>query len=320
MTPRQPSVDFDWSAKNVLVTGATGMLGVSTIALLRERKATISATSRSGVSMPDATKTMACDVTSASSIARLIEQTRADVVLHLAAQSQDTDAEPRSTFEVNVNGTLNVLEAVRSSGVPAVIIVASTYAVTSHWPALAGSESEPRAIRPYAASKMCAEVIARCYRDSFGLRLGIVRLTNLFGPGDVNLRRLVPGTICAVLRGEAPVIRSDPDTLLNFLYVDEGAAALLRFAEQVAGNPSHAVTVSVRNAESLALREMVGSILAQMDRLDLLPKMPAPASAAKDRAEDSAESGENTWSLRPALALREGLQRTIDWYRHHHGH
>jgi CDP-glucose 4,6-dehydratase len=308
---------FEWNAKRVLVTGATGMLGAATIALLRERNATICALSRSGGAMPGADEAIACDVTSASDMARHLGRAEADVVLHLAAHSQDTDEEPLSTFEVNVNGTLNVLEAVRSSGSSAAVIVASTFAVSSHWPFVDFAAGQ-RASRPYGASKVCAEVIARCYRDSFGLRLGVVRLSNLFGPRDVNLRRLVPGTICAALRGEPPVIRSDPDTLLNFLYVDEAAAAMLRFAGQVAGDASSEFAASVRNLEVLALRDMVGAILAEMNRPDLLPEMPVAESTQKERSQIPSAVPEDEWSLRPEIGLREGLRRTIDWYRHHY--
>jgi CDP-glucose 4,6-dehydratase len=250
-------------------------------------------------------------------MARCVGHAEADVILHLAAHSQDTDAEPLSTFEVNINGTLNVLEAVRSSGSSAAVVVASTFAVSSHWP-FVDFAPEQRASRPYGASKVCAEVIARCYRDAFALRLGVVRLSNLFGPRDANLRRLVPGTICAALRGEPPLIRSDPDTLLNFLYVDEAAAAMLRFAGRVAGDASNEFAASVRNAELLTLRDMVGAILAEMDRLDLLPEMPVVEATRKHRPQRPSAAAEDEWTLRTEIRLREGLRRTIDWYRHHY--
>ena len=90
---------------------------------------------------------------------------------------------------------------------------------------------------PYDVSKSCADLIAHAYAKSYGLPVAITRCGNFYGGGDLNWNRIVPGTIRSVLRGQRPVIRSDGNYVRDYFYVEDGAAAYMLLAEQLAARP-----------------------------------------------------------------------------------
>jgi CDP-glucose 4,6-dehydratase len=157
-----------------------------------------------------------------------------ETVFHLAATATvaSATASPLSAFEVNVRGTWNLLEACRTAEAPpGRVVVASTdkaYGVHEELPYREDHALRPR--YPYDASKACADVIARSYAHTFGLPVAVTRLGNVFGGGDVNFSRLVPGTVRALLAGERPVIRSDGLTERDWLYAADAATAYLAVA------------------------------------------------------------------------------------------
>jgi len=305
----------EWKDKSVLVTGATGMLGQSVVQLLRNATANVTALVRSASSCPQSCKALVCDITDSDALSGQLQSSSFDFVLHLAAQSQVGGEEATATFQSNISGTLHLLEAVRTSNPNATLILASTDGASGCWGGFKRPLAEIIDIGPYAASKMCAEILAHCYASSFGLSVGIARLTNLYGPYDRNLRRLVPGTICSVLQGQEPSFRSSPATPINFLYVDDAAEAILFLAEQVAGGRTTLRTVTVRSQKLMTLGEMVDAILTCMGRSDLRPKSVQEDDAmGGSPASTPIEVGED-WGWRPHVSLEEGLKKTISWYQ-----
>src|SRR3989442_12968069 len=87
---------------------------------------------------------------------------------------------------------------------------------------------------PYDVSKSAADLIAQSYWHTFGLRVAVTRCGNLFGGGDLNWNRIVPGTIRSALAGERPVIRSDGRLIRDYLYVEDAVDAYLLVAEALA--------------------------------------------------------------------------------------
>ncbi len=94
-----------------------------------------------------------------------------------------------------------------------------------------------KAHHPYDVSKSCADQIAQAYAATYGLPVAITRCGNFYGGGDLHWNRIVPGTISSVLRGQRPVIRSDGNYVRDYLYVEDGAAAHILLAEQLATRP-----------------------------------------------------------------------------------
>ena len=135
------------------------------------------------------------------------------------------------------------------------------------------------AVYPHDVSKACAEMIARSYAGTYGLNVAITRLPNIFGGGDLNWNRIVPGVIRAVLRGERPVIHSDGQFIRDYLYVEDAAAAHLLLAEKLAEDPAlRGQAFNISNETHLTVLELVQRILKGMDS----PLQPVVQNQAKN--------------------------------------
>ncbi len=168
---------------------------------------------------------------------RTITEYQVDTVFHLAAQTivGIANREPVSTFESNIQGTWSLLEACRrSSSVRQIVAASSDKAYGTH-DRLPYKEDAPLQGRhPYDVSKSCADLLIRSYADTYHLPACITRCGNLYGGGDLNWNRLIPGTIRSVSKGERPLIRSDGSYIRDYLYVEDGVLAYLTLAENLA--------------------------------------------------------------------------------------
>ncbi len=177
---------------------------------------------------------VAADLLDPGSLRAAIEEHGVQAVFHLAATAivGSATTSPLSTYEVNVRGTWNLLEACRvAERPPARIVVASTdkaYGVHENLPYREDHALQPH--YPYDASKACADIIARSYAHTFGLPVAVTRFGNVFGGGDFNFSRLIPGTVEALLAGERPVIRSNGLMERDFLYAEDAVTAYLAVA------------------------------------------------------------------------------------------
>ena len=233
-----------WLDRPVLVTGATGLLGSWLSRELLARGARVIVIVRD--ELPDAQLVTSgdlarCvrvrgDVEDGRLLERVLVEHEVDAVFHLAAQTivEHAVRDPLGTFRANVAGTWELLDACRRCGRPARILVASSDKAYGTQPVLPYTEDQPLEGRhPYDVSKSCADLIATAYATTYDLPLAVTRCGNLFGGGDLNFSRLVPGTIRHALRGERPVLRSDGSPLRDYLHVDDAVDAYLAIAERV---------------------------------------------------------------------------------------
>jgi CDP-glucose 4,6-dehydratase len=178
------------------------------------------------------------------------------------------------------------------------------------------SEDTPLAGRhPYDVSKSCTDLIAQMYGKTYGLPVAITRCGNFYGGGDLNWNRIVPGTIRSVLRGERPVIRSDGESVRDYFYVEDGAAAYMLLAERVAADAGlRGAGFNFSNEIQLTVSDLVGKILQRM-KFSLQPDIRNEASNEIRHQYLSAERARKLLNWSPLFTLEEGLDRTIDWYR-----
>src|SRR5262249_28359765 len=177
------------------------------------------------------------DVTDYLCVERALAEYEVECVFHLAAQTivGIANRSPLSTFDTNVRGTWNVLEASRRQPAVRRVEAASRDKAYGDQDRLPYDETSPLQGRhPYDVSKSAADLIAQSYWASFGLRVAITRCGNLFGGGDLNWNRLVPGTIRSVLRERAPVIRSSGRLIRDYIYVEDAVDAYLAVADSLA--------------------------------------------------------------------------------------
>ena len=257
------------------------------------------------------------DLLDAGSVATAVD--RCDSVFHLAAQTIVGVAgrDPAATLDVNVRGAWNVFEACRLAAVERVVFASSDKAYGSA-PELPYREDFPlRAAYPYDASKAAADVIARSYANAYELPIAVTRFANVYGGGDLNFTRLVPETAIAVADGRAPVIRSDGSPRRDFLHVDDAVSAYFAIADALDAGTAAGEAFNAGGDVPHTVREVV-DLTAEVGGGEVEPEYGPglPPGEILDQYLDSTKLRETTgWA--PAVDLRTGLGRTVDWYREH---
>lgn len=315
-----------WLDRPTFVTGGTGLVGAWLVRRLLEGGADVVCLVRDWVpqselvrsSQIERVKVVRGDVRDRDLLERVIGEYEIDTVIHLAAQTIVTIANrnPISTFETNIGGTWGLLEACRRSPQVKQIVLASSDKAYGDQDRLPYDESTPlQGQHPYDVSKSAADLIAHAYAVSYDLPVAITRCGNFYGGGDLNWNRIVPGTIRSILRGQRPVIRSDGNFVRDYFYVEDGAAAYMLLAEQLAAHPElrgEAFNFSYGN--QVTVLDLTRRILALMDS-DLTPEVRNEAVNEIRRQFLNADKARISLGWSPLFTLEDGLRKTIPWYR-----
>jgi CDP-glucose 4,6-dehydratase len=317
-----------WQDKTAFVTGATGLMGGWLVkALMRERASIValvrdqspeSMIVREG--MLDRIAVVSGELESLPTLQRAMAEYQPHTVFHLAAQPlvQVATLDPVGTLRANVMGTWNVLEACRLTGKSNVVVASSdkAYGASEDLPY---RETHPLQGRyPYDVSKSCTDLIAQMYCATYQLPTAIARCGNLFGGGDLNFSRTIPGVIKATLAGEPFVIRSDGRFIRDFLYVKDAAECYLRLGEKLAEDASiggEAFNFSL--GERLTVLDIVQMVLEIMDRADLKPVIENKASSEIREQYLDAGKARARLGWKPAYGMEAALMETVAWYREH---
>ncbi len=315
-----------WHDKQVLVTGCTGLLGSWLTIALVDRGANVvglvydenprSELARSGYL--GRITVLRGSVTDFGLMERLLNDFEIEIVFHLAGQALVTVAirNPLSTFETNIRGAWNVLEAVRrSKKVERVILTSSDKAYGDH-EVLPYTESAPLEGRhPYDVSKSCGDLIGLAYAHTYNLPLAVTRCGNIYGGGDLHWERIVPGTVRSALRGERPVIRSDGSPKRDYIYVKDIVSAYLLIAEKLDDASLRGEPFNIGHNSPLTVLEMVREILDVVGRTDIEPLILNEAKhEIQNQYLDSSKARE-VLGWESAYSLKDGLRETVEWYR-----
>ena len=198
------------------------------------------------------------------------------------------------------------------------VVVASSDKAYGEHDKLPYTEESPLQGRfPYDVSKSCADLLALCYFHSYGTPIAITRCGNLFGGGDLNFNRLIPGTIRSLLRGEAPVVRSDGTYVRDYFYVRDAVEAYLLLAERLAADDVLGQAFNFGTETPMSVMQMVDAIVKTIGTPHLTPVVLNQASREIPRQYLDASKARRLLQWRPMHTLEQGLLETISWYRQH---
>ena len=327
--------DF-WRGRRVLLTGHTGFKGGWLALWLRELGAHVYGLALApeipngffdACGLEQVIHSSIGDVRDASIVRRALETSEAEVVFHLAAQPlvRRSYRNPAETFEINVMGAVNVLEAIR--GYPA---VRSAVIVTSD--KCYENQSSPRSYReddrlggsdPYSASKACVELVTHSYARSFfdhadrTVAVATVRAGNVIGGGDLSLDRIVPDAVRALSRNETLIVRN-PGAVRPWQHVLEPLSGYLLLAERlyIDGRQwSGAWNFGPAEGEGVSVAELVEMLIQEWGEGSWR------AEPSSDGLHESlflgldSQRAHTRLSWQPRLKLREAVRLTIEWYR-----
>lgn len=322
-----------WSGRQVLVTGHSGFKGAWLALWLARLGADVEGLALEPPTSPSLYELLGradepVELRDRAAVYERVRATEPEVVFHLAARSlvRPAFADPIGTYEVNVVGTSNLLEAVRDQpSVRAVIVVTSdkVYAATADGrphtedSPLGGSE-------PYSSSKAGAELVAAAYRRSYyepaGVGLATARAGNVIGGGDWAVDRVVPDVLRAIERSE-PVALRHPEAIRPWQHVLDPLHGYLLLAERLLDSPREApaaLNFGPDPGESCSVAELVDRLTDGFGgrpgwrRDEDAQEVPETAELRLDASRARAELG---WS--PVLGLEEAVRWTVDWHREH---
>ena len=314
-----------WKDKNVLITGINGFVASSLAKRLVDEGATVvgmlkdisSFSNLDELGIADKVNITFGDISDYQTVRTAVNKNEVDVCFHLAAMStvRICSRDPMVAFRTNVQGTWNVLEACRTSKTVRSIVVASTdkcYGVPERLPYKEGDVLN--GLATYDATKACTDIVARSFAYNYNMPISVTRCCNIYGPGDLNLSRIIPNTIRRVIGGKAAMLWSDSAAMVReFVYIDDVVDAYVKLAEHIDITKGKAYNVGT--LEYLKVEDFVKKLFECMGR--------EPDIEIKERDAEFKEIPEqyldstriqNDVGWEPKYALDTGLKKTVDWY------
>ena len=316
---------MDWKDINILVTGADGFIGSWITKKLIEEGANVSTIVRDIKSqsnldilkLRNSINIIHGDLIDINVCHRVMNEYEIDVCFHIAAQAiiGTANTSPLSTFESNIKGTWNILEASRLSKFIKRVVVASSdkaYGVQKNLPYT--EESPLLALYPYDASKACADIISRSYYKSYGVPVAVTRNANTYGGADLNFSRLIPYTIRSLLKNKQPIIRSDGTLERDYLYIKDAVNAYLTLASNLHRKEVQGGAFNFGNGKPISVIELYNEITTLMGK-NVKPKILGEAKNEIGKQYLSVEKVKKILKWEPKYSFDQGLRETIDWYK-----
>jgi CDP-glucose 4,6-dehydratase len=315
---------FNWKGKNIFVTGGNGFLGSWLVNDLVKKGANVTCIIRDNIAnsnlellgLSRKINIVSGTIEDYRTVERAMNEFEAEACFHLAAQAivGIANKSPISTFETNIKGTWNVLEACRQLQIKRAVVASSDKAYGEHKQLPYKEEFCLNGLTPYEASKSCTDILARTYARTYGLPIGVTRCGNIYGGGDPNMSRLIPGTIKSVLENERPIIRSDGTPVRDYVYVLDAVNAYLTLAEQLDRKEVAGEAFNFGTQQPVSVLELVKKIIVIAGK-KLEPQI-------LNQAKNEIQEQYLDWTLAkkvlgwtPRYGLDKGLAETIEWYR-----
>ncbi|HSL91189.1 MAG TPA: NAD-dependent epimerase/dehydratase family protein [Candidatus Limnocylindrales bacterium] len=301
----------------ILVTGGAGFIGshVADAYVARGHEVMVVDNLSSGKKeyVPPEARFVLCDVTSDTAV-EAVRTFRPEIVNHHAAQInvRASVSDPLFDAQVNILGSLRLLEAARQNGVRKFLFASSGGAGYGEQDRFPAEESHPiRPVSPYGAAKMSVELYLHYYRAQYGLDYTALRYSNVYGPrqdphGEAGVVAIFAERL---LRGQAAIVNGDGEQTRDYVYVGDVVRANLAALERGEGLSVNIGTGVETNVNTVfrALRDLAGS------RQEEIHGPAMPGEQRRSCLENRMASYELGWY--PETSLEEGLARTLDFFR-----
>lgn len=238
-----------------------------------------------------------------------------DICFHLAAQPIVglASASPLGTLETNIRGTYNILEAARLGGTKVIVASSDKSYGAQKLPYV--EDSPLLASYPYDVSKACCDMLSFSYFKTYGLPVTIMRFCNIFGGGDMNFSRIIPGTIRSIVHNKNPVIRSDGSPIRQYAYIKDIIDGYKLLASKMKNKSILGHAFNFGSYRPISVLELIKLIIKLSGNKRLRPITLSSAKHEIDKQYASSNKARKLLGWKPRYTFQEGLKETINWYK-----
>lgn len=311
--------------KTVLVTGANGLLGAHVVKILVDLGAKVHALTldinRDSFYVRDLDhsrfREYTVDLNDPLGLQRIFTQVQPQVVLHLGAETQVKTGylNPYLTYSTNFLGTLHILEIARKylTSLESIVVASSDKAYGEADQLPYTEKTQLKAHGPYDTSKACMDLMCQSYGQTYDLPITILRAGNIYGPGDLNWDRIIPGVVRWLIKNETPVLRSSGEMIRDYIYVEDVARAYL-----IAGLKNEHQKLEVFNVSSnspINVSDLYAKLcdLVAGKYISPIKKLSSTPEIREQRLDSTLINSKRGWV--PQVRFEQGILLTIDWYK-----
>ena len=309
---------------NILVTGGYGLLGKPLVHKLIKLNHNVfilekKSTDRQKFLSIKPKKIIVGDFLNKDLVGKILKDNKIHVVFHLGAITQVLDSikDPYKTHQINILGTINFLENIRLINSRIVFIYSSSDKAYGELNKRNFYKENDRlqSDYPYDVSKSASDLVSQSYSKTYNLKIGIVRCGNIYGPGDFNLKRLIPEVILSTIKNKRFVIRSSGKSTRDYVYVDDVVNAYILVMKKLLKSKQILRIYNVSSNFNYSVKEIVNMILKNMNSLHLKPiiKNFSKKEINFQRLNFSKIQKDLGW--RPKVKIDKGIIETIKWYK-----
>lgn len=314
------------SGLNVLVTGGTGVIGAWLLKKLVEFNLNTTVLIWGDYENPELvgndtlskTNNIYGSLTDLNFLKSSIKEHEIDIVYHLGAQAivETAANNPLTTFESNIRGTYNLLEACRSSqqNLKAIVVASSDKAYGTHGNLPYTETTSLNGIYPYEVSKSCTDLLSRSYAITYDMPIAIARCGNVYGGADLNWNRIVPGTINDLYYDRSPLIRSDGTHLRDYIYVKDIVDAYISLSLATLSGIPNGEAFNFGNNNPVSVLDLVDKISDLMGKNHIKPTIENSAIGEIHSQYLDSSKAKQMLNWEPNYSLEKGLTETIEWY------
>ena len=258
------------------------------------------------------------DIRNKKALTNLFKKYKFDYCYHLAAISQvlTSNQSPEETYEINVFGTINLLESAKLYRPKIKFIFSSSDKAYGSSEKLPYKEDFPlNGLNPYDASKACADIISRSYAKAFNLQVCVTRFVNIYGPGDVNWDRIIPGTIKSLINNKKPILRSNGRFLRDYLFIDDVVNGYIMLGKAMQNKKVKGIAINFGSGKPITVLNLVKKMLKINNNNS---KFYIIKNKVKNEIKDQYSGyqlAKETIHWKPKISLEEGLVKTFSWYK-----